>query len=501
MSFILDKNILLSDFTRLKEAANHYIRKRKYELAIKMIEFASELMYNYNVILHDDEIEHQIQKISRDIFSEDKARILISARSERIVFYDFFGLDFRGLTQQYLSALFSLGYEVLYVVHSDRDSKRMSVILSELRNYPKAKIHYLSSNSELGVAKDLLDTVVRFQAKKMLIHTAPWDVPVFLVSRLISSQVETFLINITDHAFWIGKSMIDYLIEFRNQGYNISRSYRAINPTKIFLLPYYPVIDFNVRFEGFPFCSNNKKVIFSGGALTKIYGSSAYFNLVNKILQYHKNIIILYAGNGDEKYLINFIKQNGLNDRFFYIKERKDISQIMKRCVFFLNTFPISGGLLAQYAVKCGKIPLGLKNEYFKIYNFETVLLGVEGNQFCFSSEKAILSEIEKLLYDDSYRKKKELSLKKSVISPNDFEKALGGILENKASSFITYDEEIDLTGTEDIYFDLENKVLKIYRSRFLKKRNIYLSVLFPNYFVNGIISKGTKRINELAKK
>ena len=47
--------------------------------------------------------------------------------------------------------------------------------------------------------------------------------------------------------------------------------------------------------------------------------------------------------------------------RAFLTAERKDLFQVMEHCFFYLNTFPLVGGLMMQYAVAAEKIPLTLR--------------------------------------------------------------------------------------------------------------------------------------------
>lgn len=56
---------------------------------------------------------------------------------------------------------------------------------------------------------------------------APWAMEAITAFHAFPN-VRKYLINLTDHAFWLGTSCTDYLVEFRNYGINVSRSKRGL---------------------------------------------------------------------------------------------------------------------------------------------------------------------------------------------------------------------------------------------------------------------------------
>nr|HPH12089.1 hypothetical protein [Thermotogota bacterium] len=337
---------------------------------------------------------------------------------------------------------------------------------------------------------ELVKVISDFRPKKVLVQTTHSDLPFLVTILLLNGLVESFFVDIADHAFWIGSSYFDYYLEFRNHGYNIARISRGVEPRKLIILPYYPIVDFSVPFQGLDCLGKEQKLIFSGGYLNKIYGDTLYFELVKKILNKYNNVIILYAGNGDDSKLRSFIDDNRFNKQFFYTKERYDFIHLMEKCCFFLNTYPLAGGLMSQYAVCCGKIPLGLKDANFPIHDFESVFLDTKGYKYSYSSINELCNEIEKLLCDDDYRLKRECQLTGMVISPETFTDELYNALEKKVNMFNPRIEEIDTTVEKELYIYRENNVLKSYRSFYVRKNYVRLSLGFPGYFVPGAIKK-----------
>ena len=101
-------------------------------------------------------------------------------------------------------------------------------------------------------------------------------------SALTSSS--RFLINLTDHAFWLGTCCIDYCLEFRDYGYTISLQKRKINSEKLLYQPYYPIAD-SSEYLDLPFSLINNKIILTGGAFYKMYGEDdIFFNILQNLL-------------------------------------------------------------------------------------------------------------------------------------------------------------------------------------------------------------------------
>ncbi len=490
MSFRVDEKRVMKDYTKLKVLAESQIRNRDINTAMKIIGFASDVMHQYNIILKDNELEEQINNISCIIKSHNGIKLSFTPLKGKIIFYDYFAVDFRNESLQYLKALCKLGYEILYIIPSKRELKNNSKILNEINSYSKATLYQCINSRKVELIVELTKVISGFRPEKVLVQTTHSDLPPIITIRLFEKLIESFMIDISDHAFWLGTSIFNFFLESRNHGYNIARINREIDQRKLIILPYYPIVDNSVPFQGLDCVKKDRKIIFSGGYLNKIYGSTLYFELVKKILSEYKNVILLYAGNGDSSKLVRFIDNNKLYDQFFYTKERYDFIHLMNKCYFFLNTFPLAGGLMSQYAVCCGKIPLGLKDENLPAFDFESVLLDTKDYKYSFSSVNELCNEIGKLLSDDSYRLKRESQLTGMVISPQTFTDELYNALEKKENMFTPRIEKIDITKEKEQYFYRENNVLKSYRSFFVRQNCMGLSLEFPGYFVAGAIKK-----------
>ena len=473
------KERIFSDFNKLKTLCKKNLEKEEYEEAIECLKIAARLMYNFNLIYTDDDLEKTILNISKKFFQN-----ISNKENERenntVVFYDYFSLDNRGLTEQYIEALINLNYKIIYITQQNNLNK-MENILKLLKKSRNVEYYIINSKlKNLEKSKKIREIILEKKPKYLFNHTAPCDIVGMIA--LVGIPAEKYLINLTDHAFWLGKVCTDYYIEFRSYGKNISKYYRKISNDREFILPYYPITNKEIKFYGFPFETINKKLIFSGGSLYKIYGSSKFFELVKYILEIDKDTIFLYLGNGNDEILKKFVLDNSFEKRFYFFNERKDINEIFKRCYFYLGTYPMGGALMSQLAIINKKIPVCYYDKDIDLNNINELFINNKEN-FMFDNLEEIKLEIKKLLYDQKYKEQKERNIENIVISKEKFMKGLQSILKNKKSikyREVKYKPDIDKVAL--IYLEQENKYLKQYYRLFLSK-NFKINLYFYQYF------------------
>lgn len=445
------------DLTWLKLTAKKFIRRKKLEMALNTIRIAADLLYRTNIVYYDNELEAMIKEISEARF-KTKVKFNRERKSQnrkKVVFYDFFSIDNRGLTEQYLNGLIQTKYEILYLAYKWNATKRSTNIFEKISRYHKAKVYLIDNDELLGRASDLRNQIMSFNPTICLIHTSPADVSGALAFYSLRGMYRRYLINITDHAFWLGKCSADKFIEFRSYGFQISKKIRKINEQNLMILPYYP-IQTSFPFQGFPFDYNGKKVIFSGGALNKIYGDRFFFSIIEHIISKHDDTVFLYVGNGDSSRFKNFIAKNALGNRVYYFKERKDICEIFKRIWIYIDTFPLSGGLMMQLAVANKKVPVSYKSSE-QSSNIEGVFVRKPNFSITFTDKSEFFKEIDKLITEPLYMKSHEEELNGLIIDRTEFNKQLDNLLQNGRTTFEPIDCEINPTE----FFEQSLKLLK----------------------------------------
>lgn len=422
LDLIEKKSELFAIYEKYKEVAIRFCNLQEYEAALGLTSAIASLMYNLNFIYKDDELECIIKKCADEYIVNQND--IQRANTNVVVFYDEFGFDTRGVAFIYLKALYEKGYQIVYITRDYRKGK-IACINDMLEKDGKHKIIYIERGSYKNETENVLDIIKCYNAGTVFIYDWPQGIVGSLVSNTLRGKgVISYKINLTDHAFWLGARATDYVIEFRDFGANISRFYRGIDENRLIKLPFLPYIDESIEFEGFPFEAENKKIIFSGGGIYKTIGEgNLYYKIVEIILSKYPNVIFWYAGSGDFLYLEEL--QRKFPEQVFYTEERKDLYQIMKRCYFYLNTYPIAGGLMVQYAVKAGKIPMTLlkNNEGRGIIN------NAEALECEYRDIEEFMKQIDKIIQNPGYLKRLEEKTDNQVISWKDFSENVNKIV------------------------------------------------------------------------
>lgn len=467
---------------KMKHKAKTLVFNQKYEDALLLISCIADIMYQYNQYYVDVELEDMLEDIQTEIGNIKE--INMNGKRDTVVFYDGFGLDLRGLALIYLNALVKSNYKLVYIVRESRKDKIPTI--KDLLNEYKAQIIYMPAMSLVDEYKWLIKNMPSMNLKAGFLYTTPNDVSGIMAFMSCEGAFDRYQINLTDHAFWLGIHAFDYCIEFRDYGASISHLYRNIPKERIIKLPYYPFVDTSKEFEGFPFAVDKDDIIiFSGGALYKTFDGdeNLYYKIVDFCLSEFCNVKFWYAGEGNDSELRKLGEK--YQGRVFHTGERRDLFQVLLHVDLYLNTYPVVGGLMMQYAAMAGKLPLTL-------YSGDVgkgILLNQNNLEIEFKNIQELKEQIGKVLRDKKYREKKGDILKSAVISQSNFEEDLLRILEDYTSNF----------GIEYWVPDVED-LRKIYRTRFEKQgiersvgKKKYMGIIryFPDTFVKGIVIGG----------
>ena len=268
-------------FYKIKSLAEKAFENKNYELCLKYIEIAADVAYSFNWKYTDEDLENLLVAISDSIITEKSVFIPIQGR---IVFYDVFALDNRGLTQQYLRALISWDVELLFIFEGN-DLSNSEQILSEIQSYSKAELFVVDKNlTKIEKIKCIYNKIIDFKPDKAFLHLYPSSVVAVSVFNALK-EVTRYQINLTDHAFWLGSKCIDYSLEFRDYGCTVSYEKRNLARNKLLIQPYYPIMDCK-PFIGFSSdIPENAIKIFTGGSYYKLYGKGGFFFKLLKIVK------------------------------------------------------------------------------------------------------------------------------------------------------------------------------------------------------------------------
>ena len=474
------KTMVEGYLNKLKKIANSSIQKENFRKALDAVTAASFILEEYNQYYVDDDLEDCLTKLSERLvkpgFTKDETD------GNTILYYDSFGFDVRALALVYMHALSNLGYKVIYITKIEsKDSQ------PELHNAVKdgnVIWNYVSYEDREQEVKDIHALFEKYKPAKAILYSTPDDAAGMAVFKAYEGIVERFKINLTDHAFWLGKDVFDYNLEFRNYGACVSVKYRGVPESKEIIMPFYPYHR-DREFQGLPFDPEGKKIVFSGGSLYKTLGDpqNRFYTIVSRLLTKHDDLVFLYAGTGDDSEIVKL--QQSFPGRVYRIDERTDLYELMEHCTIYLNTFPFIGGLMMQFASDAKKVPLTLKGEGCNDENKEIL---ADQDSIEYDDVDSLIAEADRLLTDEDYREQRGQKLKDDLISDKLFEQELQNALTKHSNRYEVKITDIDTTEFRKQYIIRFSD--KTFRQVIASGNKKTLIGDFPGLFVKKVYNK-----------
>lgn len=437
-------------YARFGNQAIKAFENENYDKCLKYIKVVSYICYSFYLGFKDDKMEDMLESISHHILRTSKEKWC----EDECAFFDSFSIDNGGLSMQYLGALMYCGYKILYI--SDRDGVQSdeSAIGKMLRDYGKATVVVVPGNlNYFARAQFIHDSIMKSGASKLFVHSEPWASAACCAFYSLPKNITKYKINLTDHTFWLGTRFVDYSFEFRSYGCMLSCLRRGIASDSLLHLPFYPILN-PEPFHGFPKGADNKVVLFSGGSYYKIFDTNdTFFKLVRDILDGCPDVVLLFAGSGDGKQLEQKLKQYKLEGRFIPIGHRSDITEVFKHCDIYLNTYPIGGGLMSQYAAQLGKPILSYHTSGITL--IEECVCQIEKITISDDTFDAIVNRMKRLSKDGEYRRLYGERIQKCVITPEKFNQLFAQCMESGINP-VPYDV---LEPFKERKFDIKDKL------------------------------------------
>lgn len=475
----MNMKLALDDITRIYEtmraSSRQCIENGDYEESLGFIKAAARTAYLFNWIYADEELEEQLKTLSYRMIRSTP----LDPRKGRIVLYDSFATDNRGLTQQYIRALKAQNSEFLFIFENE-NPKTSQAIRAELEQYGKCEIHSMDSTLSLVEwVSTLYERIHSYQPEKLLMHLSPWAAEAIIAFHALA-PITKYQINLTDHAFWLGVKCLDYSLEFRDYGCTVSIAKRGLAESQLLINPYYPIIA-RVPFKGLPAETESRVVIFSGASFYKVYGrNDAFLYLVKRMLDENPEAVIIFAGNGEGRKIHNFIRDQGLERRFILIGNRSDINEVFARCDIYLGTYPIAGGLMSQFAAANAKPIVAFTTPDIPCNFVEGIVCHKKRVDITSTDENLFLTEVRKLVTDKTYRQQKGRLLREALIAPDDFNANFNSIMTARQSAYEWDFEEINYQAFTDLYLEVENNYQDPFKRLFLKTFKVRVLFAFP---------------------
>ena len=453
--FPYQKTDILAIYRNLMEIANHYSEKANWKKSIDYLSLAAKWAYKFNYFYTDVAAESLLKRISDNTINSVEIK---SPVINKYVLLDSFCLDNKGLTQQYLRAMINNKVEILYICTS-RNLGNGGDILKELIDYPKARVLLFDKDcsDSIGIANKIAEEFTRFCPARLFLHIAPWDV-VALSSCYAISGVVKYNINLTDHAYWMGASLIDFNIEFRPYGKTVSIEKRGLRTGQLLELPFYPVNPLGHPFRGLPPMPDNAVKILTGGAMYKMLGKDdIFFSMMEHVLSIAPNVYVLVAGFSPNKLFSEKCSKVKGHERIHMIGSRDDIDSVFQECDIYLSTYPTSGSLMCQYAAKYGKPMLAYRDADDAENAVEEIVNHFGGHFRSFVQMDDFVNYARRLILDEQFRADEGASLAENTMNAEKFSHSFASMMNTCSTQLHWQHDHIDYDAFASRYLELEN--------------------------------------------
>ena len=164
-------------------------------------------------------------------------------------------------------------------------------------------------------------------------------------------------------------------------------------------------------------------------------------------------------------------------DRAYLISERKDFYYLIQNSIFYLNTYPMFGGMMMKYAANASRIPITLRHDS----DADGLLINQDAAKIQYDSYDELISDIDRLLNDDSYMEKRRALLKGTIITEERFINNVRGLIEQNKTDYEHGFYKIDTSNFRKEF--LERFDLSKTKERLIKRKNTELILVMPNMY------------------
>lgn len=485
---------------KCERVADKSIKMKHFNKSLRFLKVLCFIRYKFHLGYKDDFIENQIMNLAQHI---EKKIFTVSPDEKTIVIIDEINADYVGLMTQYLAPFITSGYQILYIYEQiEHKGDVRTNLMQTLYSYENAQLKEIPAYKKIFEKSQwIYDEVCAFGSKKVLMNFGEWAVEHCVACYALPKECIKYHINAGDHCFWAGACCADYSFELRHYGANLSFKERGLSKGQIVYQPFYPVMK-EVPFLGLPSECEDKFIFLSGGAAYKVVDDEkTFFRLCKEVLNRCPDSIVLYAGantgNIDNVVLQDGIEQFGLQGRFISIGYRNDILEVFRHCDVFFDTFPIGGGTMCQFAAQCSKPIIN-----YLYPGVEECVAQKKECHFTYYTEEDLIEEAVKLYSDDEYRKNRGVAMHASVVSKDEFDKALLSFMSTNEPVYeVKWDDNFvpRTLSTEDA-IKYNNKALFVFYYQLLRYLRCYMLLIMPSNFFSLCISGIKRKMKKVIK-
>lgn len=263
-------------------------------------------------------------------------------------------------------------------------------------------IHQLDPTAAYTERIQNLATLLAEQSPdRLVLFINPDDVVAVSALCGLKSTPYTVFFNHADHVFWLGRRVIDDLIEYRSVGRNISNRFRNLQSRCVIPL----TTDIEVPEHSSPLLDLDAETVSASiGSQYKVQPKFGYnyFRTVSRLLERNPNHAHVLITTRSCDHLIDEYVSTAVRDRFHLRGPLADLRPVYHMADILLDTIPFSGGMTRLEALACG-IPM-VVFELPQLPFLPNADVFTDEYPYLSSSEDEYVLQAEKLLSDRTAR-------------------------------------------------------------------------------------------------
>jgi hypothetical protein len=360
----------LSRYNWVKSKAFEAYEKGKVEKALGLIYVAATYAWKVHLGLwYDEDLENLLsvigRKITGEVYRSTHPTGKIKRRVAHIVttLYEIGGHS--RVIKHFLQALNETCEQYVYLTNTERPPSKVEW-LEDLRK-KGVKIRSLSYNDHFSNRiKQLVEYLERDSPEKVILYIHPNDVIAVAALNSLKKKPYVLFFNHADVSFWLGRNVLDVLLEWRSQSLAYSKKYRKIDNACVIPL----IGDVEVKKQlkekikkGFHI-PTDATVSITIGKYQKVMGDPNwdYFKAIEQILKEEPN-----------HYHISVAVPNKLSDdpdirkRFIIMEATPHVEPVYNVADFLIETFPAYGGTVRVEAMMYQLPIVAIHNKNFSL--------------------------------------------------------------------------------------------------------------------------------------
>ncbi len=482
INFRVKKSINI--YNQLKSKAISLFNAGDYENSLNYIWITATYAWQVHLgIWYDADLENILFELGKRITHKKRqtSKRFSSEKKHKIVHIANFVYDaggHSGLIKQWIDIL-NKKYknQALYIT-----SPNQTLNYPNLKNFLESKnveiIEFPQNITHLEKIRQLIKLLEKHNPENLFLYIHPYDVIIIPALTALYKKPKTFFFNHLDFTFWLGRNIIDELIEFRAEGAKYSKKFREININQHIIPLTTNITPKTVSKEVFGVPENSTLSI-SIGSFWKVIPDSKYnyFKTIEKILEKFPNHYHMLVTDPPKTIPKELLPTNpDIKKRFIITGPFIDLKPVYGTADFLISTFPCGGGMVRAEAMACGIPIIASLNKEFSLLSINDYL--PHNYPFIALREIEIINHCSQLIKNPKLREETGKQLYDyftQKLSPEIVSDLLYNIIEGKTSKNIPFSYQP--YNEPEIKYNIDYAYSTIYKY-YPKIRSIFFSLL-----------------------